>query len=67
MEHLTIKDLKKGDFFTRKQIENPKENQVWVRGEYDRSAKAYSCTRFSDFCDEIFMKPGKEVYVEFVF
>lgn len=67
MEHLTIRDLKKGDFFTRKQIENPKENQVWVRGEYDRSAKAYACTRFSDISDEIFLKPNKEVYIEFVF
>jgi len=67
MDHLTVRDLKKGDFFTRKPIDNPKERQVWVRGEYDRSAKAYSCARFADSCDEIFLKPSKKIYVGFTF
>lgn len=64
---MKIKDLKKGAFFTCKPIEYPNENQVWVRGEYDRETKTYSCTRFSNFCDEHMMKGDKTVYTEFVF
>ena len=42
---MKIKDLKKGAFFTKKPVDNPKESQVWIRGEYDRSEKKYECTR----------------------
>ena len=67
MAQQTIKDLKKGEFFTRKPIDNPTENQVWIRGDYDRSAKAYSCTRFSDTNDEKLMKANTKVFLSFVF
>ena len=50
MEQKLLKDLKKGEFFTKKPIEEPKETQVFIRGEYDKSEKKYEITRFSDFC-----------------
>ena len=64
---MKLKDLKKGAYFTKKQIEYPNENQVWVRGDYDRASKTYSCHRFSDICDEHMMKADAKVFVDFVF
>ena len=31
MEQKLLKDVKKGEFFTKKPIEEPKENQVFIR------------------------------------
>lgn len=64
---MTIKDLKKGEFFTRKPIENPKETQVYIKGDYDRSTKTYDCTRFDDISRTISLKASAQVYTEFVF
>lgn len=64
---MTVKQLKKGEFFTRKPLENPQDCQVWIRGDYDRSSKRYECTRFSD-CNSFLYLPGdKTVYVDFTF
>lgn len=64
---MKVKELKKGDFFTKKAIAEPRESQVWIRGEYDKSEKAYECTRFDDVCSSCYMKGDKEVFVDFVF
>lgn len=64
---MTIKDLKKGEFFTLKPIEEPKETQVYIRGDYDRSTKKFECYKFSDICDYKLFKADKEVYTEFIF
>lgn len=64
---MTIKELKKGDFFTIKPIENPRESQVYIRGDYDRSSKKYSCSRFDDINNEREFKGDKVIYTEFVF
>lgn len=64
---MTVKDLKKGDFFTKKQIEFPSDRQVWVRGEYDRSEKRYECYRFADVNDVCYISGAKEVYTDFIF
>lgn len=64
---MTLKEVKKGDFFTRKQIDNPKEEQVFIRGEYDRETKKYECFRFSDVNDTIFLKGSTTVYTDFIF
>lgn len=64
---MKVKELKKGDFFTKKAIEAPRESQVWIRGEYDKSEKSYECTRFDDVCSSCYMKGDKEVFVDFVF
>jgi hypothetical protein len=59
--------LKKGEYFTLKNIDEPKESQVWIRGEYDRSSNEYSCTKFSDMNSERFFKGDREVFVGFTF
>ena len=38
---MKLKELKQGDWFTLKPIEAPKESQVYIRGEYDRTEKKY--------------------------
>ena len=62
-----LKNLKKGEFFTKKAIENPTEKQVWIRGDYDRSERKYECTRFDDICATCYIQGAKEVYTEFTF
>lgn len=64
---MTVKELSKGDFFTKKNVRYPNENQVWIRGEYDRSARRYWCTRFSDICDVQLMPGNKVVFCDFFF
>ena len=63
MEQKLLKDLKKGEFFTKKPIEEPKENQVFIRGEYDRGERKYEISRFSDFCNTAYIKSTAKVYV----
>ena len=62
-----LKDLKQGEWFTRKPIEEPKESQVFIRRDYIRSDKKYSCERFSDMNSEIFLKGSTIVYTDFIF
>lgn len=63
----TIAKLKKGDFFTLKPIEEPSESRVYIRGDYERSEKKYSCTKFSDVNHETFKKGSTVVYTNFTF
>lgn len=64
---MKLKDVKKGDYFTLKDIAEPKENQVWIRDDYDHSSKKYMCIRFSDINDSRLVAGDKEVYTEFTF
>lgn len=64
---MTIKQLKKGDFFTKKSIEYPTEKQVFIRGDYDRELKKYECIRFDDINNVQYLKGDKEVFTDFVF
>ena len=66
----TIKQLKKGDFFCLKPFnenEPIKESLVWIRGDYERSSKRFSCTKYEDFCHENFFRGDKVVYTDFDF
>ena len=63
----TIADLKKGDWFTLKKIGEPKESQVWIRDEYDRSTKKYLATKWADIGASRQFKPETPVYVNFTF
>ena len=68
MRTCTIKELKKGDFFTLKDYgEYPAENRVYIRGDYERSEKKYSCGKFSDWNFETFKKGSTVVYTDFTF
>lgn len=64
---MKLKDLKKGEYFTLKPIENPKENQVYIRGEYDRTERKYECGKFSDISYYRYIDGNREVYTDFVF
>lgn len=64
---MTIKQLKKGEFFTKKSIEYPTEKQVWIRGEYDRELKKFECTAFDDCNKTCYMSGSKEIFTDFIF
>jgi len=64
---MKIKELKKGDFFTKKELDAPKDSQVWIRGDYDRSSKRYECQRFDDACSFCYLPGTKEVFTGFTF
>lgn len=64
---MKIREIKKGEFFTRKPLENPSESQVWIRGEYDRAQKKYECVRFDDANRFSYLKGETQVYTDLVF
>lgn len=68
MNEKKIKELKKGEYFVlRSDIKNPADHQVYIKGDYERGIKKYSCTKFSDFCYERFFDGSKTVYTDFTF
>ena len=58
----SIKYLKRGAYFTLKEIEYPSESQVWVRDIYDKYTKTYRCYNFSDINLFRFFKGSKMVF-----
>ena len=62
-----VKELNGREFFTKKQIEEPKESQVWIRIGYDFSEKKYICQNFADINKICYMSGNKEVYTNFIF
>lgn len=64
---MTVKELKRGEMFTLRPITEPRESQVFIRGEYDQSERKYWCDRFADISDGKFLSGTKEVYQDFVF
>lgn len=67
MEAVKLSSLKKGVYFTLKPIEEPKESQVFVRDDYDRSERKYTAYKFSDVCAFRSFKGDKLVYIDFYF
>lgn len=67
MDQKELRAVKSGEYFTLKPIDEPKENQAWIKGDYDRSTKTFGCSRFSDVNDERFFKASRIVYVGFTF
>jgi hypothetical protein len=64
---MKLKELKQGDWFTLKPYTEPKESQVYIRGEYDRTEKKYDCGKFSDISYSRLLKGDTEVYTDFTF
>lgn len=62
-----LKDLKNGEWFTLKDIEFPKDSQVYIKGDYDRSEKKYECGKYSDISYSRYLKANTIVYTEFTF
>lgn len=67
MQGMKLKDLKRGEFFTRKPIEYPRDAQVWTRDEYDRTSKRYCCSNFDDVNRELELRGETVVYTDFIF
>ena len=55
---MKIEDLKQGDLFKR----TPTAKKSFIKGAYNRSAKAYECTDYEDISNFINIKKGKEVF-----
>lgn len=66
MEQTQIKNLKKGEFIKRAIKGKPSE-QVYIKGDYDRQTKSYSCIAYDDINKEIFIKADKIVFYGFTF
>lgn len=64
MTKTTIAKIKKGEFF---KLSNSETSPVWVRGDYVRSEKKFSCTKFDDINHENFFKGDKEAFIDFEF
>lgn len=62
-----VKELKEGEMFTLKPIEYPKDSQVFIRSEYDRSEKKYWVDKWSDISDGKYLSGEREVYTDFCF
>ena len=64
---MKVKELKKGEWFTKKPIEYPSGMQVWIRDEYDKSERKYLCYCWGDINKWCYIKGDKEVYIDFMF
>lgn len=64
---MELKELKKGQFFTLKDIPEPKDRQVFIRGEYNRESKKYECINFDDINKVRLLKGDRTIYTEFTF
>lgn len=63
----TVKQLRKGEWFTRKDISHPDERQVLIRGDYDREAKKYCCQHWDDINSWVMLKGDAKAYTDFIF
>lgn len=66
MEQTEIKNLKKGEFIKRA-IKGQPSAQVYIKGDYDRATKSYSCIAYDDINKEIFIKATTKVFYGFTF
>lgn len=66
---MKLKELKRGDFFTRKPMneQEAKPSQVYIKEDYDRSTKKYWCQKWDDISKGIELKGDAEVYQDFTF
>lgn len=67
MKAILLKNVKNGDFFTLRPLEEAKESLVYVRSDYDRETKKYEIYRFTNICDCRLMRGDRIVYVDFIF
>lgn len=66
-EPVPLKSLKKGEFFTLKDVPEPKESQVWIKDTYEPSERAFWCKKWDDISGGKFFKGDKKVYTNFIF
>ena len=63
MKKVQIKEIKNGEFIRRQ----PDSKTTYIKGDYDRTNKKYSCINFDDINKEIFIKSTAKVWVGFTF
>ena len=66
---MKLKELKRGEYFTRKPMheKEAKPSQVYIKEDYDRSTKKYWCQKWDDISRGIELKGDTEVYTDFIF
>lgn len=64
---MTIREIKKGDYFKIVNSKGVVSYSVYVRGEYDRSTKKYLAYKFYDVCACKEFKPTQQITTEFEF
>lgn len=64
---MKIRECRKGEFVTLKDIPEPKESQVYVNCGYNRSLKKYELQKFSDINSYRYIKSDTEVFTDFIF
>ena len=66
---MKLKELKRGDYFTRQPMheQEAKASQVYIKEDYDRSTKKYWCQKWDDISRGIELKGDTEVYQDFTF
>ena len=67
LKAVTLRNVKPKEWFTLSPIEYPKENQVWIKGSYDRASKTFCATNWSNVGRERFIKGDRVVYQGFYF
>jgi len=68
MKKTTLKEIKKGEMFTLKPLEYPKETQVYIKDEYLRDEKKYGCIKWWDALGNWrILKGSTTVYTDFTF
>ena len=63
MKKVQIKEIKNGEFIRRQSD----SKTTYIKGDYDRTNKDYSCINFDDINKEIFIKSTTKVWVGFTF
>lgn len=64
---MKLSNLKNGDFFTKIEILEPKENQVFIKlGKVKDKKDIYEVCKFDDINDIRFMK-DREIFTSFTF
>jgi hypothetical protein len=63
MTQTPIKATQAGEYIKRK----ADAARIYIRGAYDRSAKAYACTAADDINQVIYIKATTPVYIGFTY
>lgn len=62
-----LKSLKKGAWFTIKPLAYPDDKDVYIKDDYDRETKKFSCGRYDDISYSREFPGTKMVYTDFIF
>jgi hypothetical protein len=61
MYSIELRKIKQGEVFKRK----PDAKGLFVKGDYDRGTKSFSCSDYNDMNRELFIKSTKLVWLGF--